>query len=99
MGRGTPEVLTGWTPFGDIPVGGGGLMILEDSHRPVRRPPLADYLHQDVDSYCLNGPNADAVRDGTMRWSTGIARPPGATGAARSPPTPWRSARRGEGAG
>jgi hypothetical protein len=67
MGRGTPDVLTCWTPFGDIPPGGGGLMLLEDSHRQsvVR---IADYLRQDVDSYCSNGPNADAVRDGTMRW-------------------------------
>jgi hypothetical protein len=67
MGRGTPGVLSCWTPFGDIALGGGGLMLLEDSHRKsvVR---LADYLRQDVDSYCVNGPNADAVRDGTMRW-------------------------------
>jgi Phytanoyl-CoA dioxygenase (PhyH) len=67
MGRGTPDVLTCWTPFGDIPVGGGGLMILEDSHRRSAVH-LADYLRQDVDSYCLNGPNADAVRDGAMKW-------------------------------
>jgi Phytanoyl-CoA dioxygenase (PhyH) len=67
MGRGTPDVLTCWTPFGDIPLGGGGLMLLEDSHRrsAVR---IADYLEQDVDAYCANGPNADAVRDGTMHW-------------------------------
>jgi hypothetical protein len=67
MGRGTPDVLTCWTPFGDIAVGAGGLMLLEDSHRtsPVR---LAGYLAQDVDSYCENGPNADAVRTGTMNW-------------------------------
>jgi hypothetical protein len=67
MGRGTPDVLTCWTPFGDIPLGAGGLMLLEDSHRKsvVR---LADYLRQDVDTYCENGPNADAVRAGTMRW-------------------------------
>ena len=67
MGRGTPDVLTCWTPFGDISLGGGGLMLLEDSHRQsvVR---IADYLQQDVDTYCENGPNADAVRDGTMRW-------------------------------
>lgn len=67
MGRGTPDVLTCWMPFGDIPLGGGGLMLLENSHRQsvVR---IADYLHQDVDTYCANGPNADAVRDGTMRW-------------------------------
>lgn len=67
MGRGTPDVLTCWTPFGDIPLGGGGLMLLEDSHRqsPAR---VADYLRQDVDSYCVNGPNAAAVRHGTMKW-------------------------------
>jgi hypothetical protein len=67
MGRGTPDVLTCWTPFGDIPLGGGGLMLLEDSHRQsaVR---IADYLRQDVDTYCANGPNADAVREGTMKW-------------------------------
>jgi hypothetical protein len=67
MGRGTPDVLTAWVPFGDIPLGGGGLMVLEDSHRTsVAR--LADYLNQDVDSYCENGPNADAVRNGAMHW-------------------------------
>jgi Phytanoyl-CoA dioxygenase (PhyH) len=67
MGRGTPDVLTCWTPFGDIPVGAGGLMLLEGSHRTsaVR---LARYLRQDVDAYCENGPNAEAVRAGTMRW-------------------------------
>jgi hypothetical protein len=67
MGRGTPDVLTCWTPFGDIPLRGGGLMLLEDSHRksPVR---LAEYLQQDVDTYCENGPNAEAVRSGAMQW-------------------------------
>lgn len=67
MGRGTPDVLTCWTPFGDVAVGAGGLMLLEDSHRKSADR-LADYLSQDVDTYCENGPNADAVRDGTMRW-------------------------------
>jgi Phytanoyl-CoA dioxygenase (PhyH) len=67
MGRGTPDVLTCWTPFGDIALGGGGLMLLEGSHRKsVER--VADYLRQDVDSYCVNGPNAEAVSGGTMRW-------------------------------
>ena len=67
MSRGTPDVLTCWTPFGDVAPGGGGLLILEDSHRtsPQR---LAGYLEQDVDTYCENGPNADAVRSGDMRW-------------------------------
>jgi hypothetical protein len=67
MGRGTPDVLTCWTPFGDIPLGGGGLMLLEDSHRTSAER-IADYLQQDVDAYCENGPNADAVRSGAMHW-------------------------------
>jgi hypothetical protein len=76
MSRGTPDVLTCWTPFGDIPVGAGGLMLLEDSHRTstVR---LADYLRQDVDTYCENGPNAEAVRSGAMRWEHWQAPAPG----------------------
>ena len=57
MGRGTPDLLTCWTPFGDIPLGGGGLMLLEDSHRKSER--IAEYLARDVDSYCLNRPNAE----------------------------------------
>lgn len=67
MGRGTPDVLTAWIPFGDIAVRGGGLMILEHSHIASRER-LDDYLRQDVDSYCENGPNAHAVRTGAMRW-------------------------------
>ena len=67
MGRGTRQVLTCWTPFGDIPLGGGGLMLLENSHRTAAAR-AAGYLRRDVDSYCSNGPNAGAVRDGTMRW-------------------------------
>jgi hypothetical protein len=67
MGRGTRRVLSCWTPFGDIPLGAGGLMLLENSHRTAAAR-AADYLRQDVDSYCSNGPNAGAVRDGTMRW-------------------------------
>jgi hypothetical protein len=67
MGRGTPDVLTCWTPFADVAIGGGGLMLLEGSHRqsPVR---LAGYLAQDVDVFCANGPNAEAVRSGAMKW-------------------------------
>jgi hypothetical protein len=67
MGRGTPDVLTCWIPFGDIALRGGGLMLLENSHRTSLQR-LADYLQQDVDTYCENGPNAEAVRSGEMRW-------------------------------
>jgi hypothetical protein len=67
MGRGTPDVLTCWIPFGDIALRGGGLMILENSHK-ISQERIADYLRQDVDTYCENGPNAQAVRTGAMRW-------------------------------
>jgi hypothetical protein len=67
MGRGTPDVLTCWTPFGDIALRGGGLMLLEHSHRTSQQR-LADYLRQDVDTYCENGPNAEAVKSGEMKW-------------------------------
>ena len=36
MGRGTPDVLTAWIPFGDIPIRAGGLMVLEHSHHSSR---------------------------------------------------------------
>ena len=58
MGRGTPDLLTAWTPLGDVPLTVGGLMLLENSHRRVDV--LRDYLRQDVDTYCENGPNAEA---------------------------------------
>lgn len=67
MGRGTHELLTAWTPLGDIPLEVGGLMVLEGSHRRSRER-MADYLAQDVDTYCENGPNADKVRSGEMHW-------------------------------
>jgi hypothetical protein len=67
MGRGTPDVLTAWIPFGDIAIRGGGLMILEHSH-VISRQRIADYLEQDVDTYCENGPNARAVQTGEMKW-------------------------------
>ena len=42
-------------------------MLLEHSHLTSQQR-LADYLRQDVDTYCENGPNADAVRRGDMKW-------------------------------
>jgi hypothetical protein len=67
MGRGTANLYTAWTPFGDIPLTVGGLMVLEGSHR--RSPELlGEYLKQDVDSFCANGPNAEAVQQGALHW-------------------------------
>jgi len=67
MGRGTRQLLTAWTPLGDIPLSLGGLMILENSHRQASAA-LANYLQQDVDSYCENGPNAEKIRTGEFGW-------------------------------
>jgi ectoine hydroxylase-related dioxygenase (phytanoyl-CoA dioxygenase family) len=66
MGRGTHELLTAWTPLGDIPFSVGGLMVLENSHR--RTDVTGEYLAQDVDTYCENGPNAEPIRAGKMGW-------------------------------
>lgn len=67
MGRGTPNLYTAWTPLGDISLTVGGLMVLENSHR--RTPEvMKDYLSQDVDTYCENGPNVEKVKAGQMNW-------------------------------
>ena len=60
MGRGTKELYTSWTPFGDVPYEMGGLMVLEDSHKNESL--KAGYGQTDVDAYCENdGPQARAV--------------------------------------
>lgn len=66
MGRGTRDLYTAWMPLGDIPLTVGGLIVLENSHR--RADVLGEYLKQDVDSYCENGPNAEKVKAGQMNW-------------------------------
>jgi hypothetical protein len=65
MGRGTHNLYTVWTPLGDIDLTTGGLMVLENSHKVAA---LASYQSQDVDTYCENGPNAEAVLSGKMHW-------------------------------
>lgn len=67
MNRGTDQLITAWTPLGDIPVTQGGLVILEHSHRE-KYGKLNEYLRQDVDSFCENGPNAQKIREGKMSW-------------------------------
>ena len=63
MGRGTREkLLTAWIPWGNAPLNLGGLMILEGSHLQHDR--LRAYLERDVDSYCVNAPNAAEVEEG-----------------------------------
>ena len=52
MGRGTHNLFTAWTPLGDIPIGDGGLMILEKSHLHERL--NKNYGQKDVDKFCVN---------------------------------------------
>jgi hypothetical protein len=52
MGRGTKNLYTAWTPYGDIPLELGGLMVLERSHTHDRL--NKGYGSKDVDMYCEN---------------------------------------------
>lgn len=54
MGRGTPNLYTVWTPFGDVSMETGGLMVLENSQQHTET--IKNYLERDVDSYCVNRP-------------------------------------------
>jgi ectoine hydroxylase-related dioxygenase (phytanoyl-CoA dioxygenase family) len=67
MGRGTRQLFTAWTPLGDIGFDQGGLMILESSPQQADR--LRKYLSSDVDSYCANGPFAEAIESGKRGWT------------------------------
>lgn len=56
MARGSKNLITAWTPFSDITLEMGGLMVLEGSYRLARYgdadQPLAEYAAIDIDSYC-----------------------------------------------
>lgn len=66
MGRGTFNLFTSWTPIGDVPISLGGLMMLEGSHRQHDK--LRSYLSKDVDEFCTNYPDADAIQSGEKIW-------------------------------
>ncbi|MBS12579.1 MAG: phytanoyl-CoA dioxygenase [Gemmatimonadetes bacterium] len=59
MSRGTKDLYTSWTPFGDVPLEMGGLMVLEGSHR--NQDLKSSYGSTDVDLYCSNVGDQDAV--------------------------------------
>jgi ectoine hydroxylase-related dioxygenase (phytanoyl-CoA dioxygenase family) len=66
MSRGTPNLLTCWIPYGDVPLEVGGLMVMERSHLQSAR--IKNYLNLDVDRYCENRPaEVDAAREG--KWT------------------------------
>lgn len=66
MGRGTRRLYTCWTPYCDVDLALGGLMLLEGTHRQGDR--IRNYLNHDVDSYCTNGRNAEAIESGELQW-------------------------------
>lgn len=53
MNRGTPRLVTAWTPLMEIPLEIGGLLVMPGSHRIAR---LRKYFAADVDTYCENRP-------------------------------------------
>ena len=70
MGRGTHTLCTAWTPLGDVPRKMGGLMILENS--PQQRETMGNYWDMDVDKYCENGPEAEAIEKGEKVWPDAV---------------------------
>ena len=73
MGRGTHNLLTMWTPVGDINYDQGPLAICAGSHRDPRFERLrATYGAMDVDRDHISGANfADPLEFGQGRWVTG----------------------------
>ena len=59
MSRGTKDLYTSWTPFGDVPFYMGGLMILEGSHKNEEL--KSGYGSTDVDLYCSNEGDQEEV--------------------------------------
>ena len=56
MDRGSKDLVTAWTPFTDVSLEMGGLMILENSYTQARYgdadEPLAEYARIDIDAHC-----------------------------------------------
>jgi hypothetical protein len=74
MGRGTQNVYTAWTPLGDISLELGGLIVLEGSHSVERI--KQTYGQKDVDSYCINHPDATERATGTKWWNGVLSNNP-----------------------
>lgn len=62
MGRGTKQLYTAWTPYGDVPRTMGGLLVLEQSHQNQRL--VNGYGSKDVDKYCENRVGSGYVKMG-----------------------------------
>lgn len=66
MSRGTHNLYTAWTPFGDVSLELGGLMILEKSHQCADR--LHSYLARDVDTFCENKAMSPKQKEHPDQW-------------------------------
>lgn len=74
MGRGSKNLLTMWTPLGDIDPKMGGLTLLENSHRQSAL--IGGYLGRDVDQYCSNRADASVYAAGEKGWNGSLSRNP-----------------------
>jgi hypothetical protein len=81
MNRGTLDLMTAWTPLGDIDRTLGGVAVLEGSHRleQVKQ----EYGHRDVDTYCEDDDQAATIAstDG-LTWDGILTRDPAGFGRA-----------------
>ena len=74
MGRGTTRLYTAWTPFSDISLEMGGLMVLEGSHRLERL--KNTYGQKEVDTYCTNLPHAHERVTGQKMFTGQLSKNP-----------------------
>lgn len=74
MGRGTTNLVSAWTPLGDISLEMGGLIVLEGSHH--KRENLQEYLSRDVDEYCVNDADGDDYASGAKWWDGTLSEQP-----------------------
>lgn len=81
MNRGTLDLMTAWTPLGDIDRALGGVAVLEGSHRLDEV--IGDYGSRDVDTYCESDDQAAtiAATDG-LTWDGVLTRDPAGFGRA-----------------
>lgn len=79
MNRGTLDLMTAWTPLGDIDRALGGVAVLEGSHRLDEI--IAGYGSRDVDTYCEDDDQAAtiAATDG-LTWDGVLTRDPAGFG-------------------
>jgi hypothetical protein len=73
MGRGTHDLHTVWTPWGDNGYDTGGLVVLEGSNN--RRDVLQSYWNSDVDAFCANKEDkTDGWKKTGGGWVEGTAK-------------------------